>query len=76
MKIKLQSIEEDIELEIQTKSMYKTETVKNLILDVFDFDLKVFKEKLENYNILEDIINQDGNKPYLVQDRLQDVIIF
>lgn len=76
MKIKLQSIEEDIELEIQTKSMYKTETVKNLILDVFDFDLKVFEEKLENYNILEDIINQDGNKPYLVQDRLQDVIIF
>ena len=76
MRIKLQSIEEDIELEIQTKSMYKTETVKNLILDVFDFDLKVFKEKLENYNILEDIINQDGNKPYLVQDRLQDVIIF
>ena len=76
MKIKLQSIEEDIELEIQTKSMYKTETVKNLILDVFDFDLKVFKEKLKNYNILEDIINQDGDKPYLVQDRLQDVIIF
>jgi hypothetical protein len=76
MKIELKNKEEDLGLEIQTKSMYETDTIENLILDVFDFDLKVFREKLENYNILEDIISPDVNKPYLVQDRLVDIIIF
>lgn len=76
MKIELKNVKEDFELEVKTKSIYGTETIESLILDVFDFNLEVFKEKLRNYNILEDIISPDKDKPYLIQDRLKDVIIF
>ena len=69
-------VDEDNQIDITANTLHPKKDIISMILDVFDFDLKVFREKLENYNILEDIISPDVNKPYLVQDRLVDIIIF
>ena len=50
--------------------------IKSLILDLFDFDLEDFKTKVDGYNIIQDILDPMGEKPYLIQDRLEDVIVF
>ncbi len=66
---------EDYKIKIISDSILSNESVKNLVLDVFDMDLTEFKERLSNYQFFDDIVDQDSNKPYLVQDRLFDVIL-
>jgi hypothetical protein len=38
-------------------------------------NVKEFSECLSNYNLIEDITKPDEPKPYLVQDRLEDIIL-
>lgn len=57
-------------------SIYSNLTIKNLILDVFDFDLFEFNKRFDNFEFYEDVLFQNFEKPYLVQDRLKDIIIF
>ena len=66
---------EDYKIKIISDSILSNESVKNLVLDVFDMDLTEFKERLSNYQFFDDIVDQDSYKPYLVQDRLVDVIL-
>jgi hypothetical protein len=47
-----------------------------MVLDVFDFDMLVFNDKIKDYNIMEDITNPLGDKPWLIKDRLKDLILF
>jgi len=56
-------------------SRYSKSQITNLVLDVFDMDITEFKERLLNYNFTEDITNPSLDKPYLVQDRLIDVVL-
>ena len=72
----LPKVDDEIDINIIVNSMYNTKTIKSLILDVFDFDLEDFSNRMESYDITQDILNPEGEKPYLVQDRLEDVIIF
>jgi hypothetical protein len=67
---------EDFDIQIETKKGLNPEMIKSLILDVFNFDLKEFSEKLKGYDFTQDIINPMGEKPYLTQDRLEDCIVF
>lgn len=67
---------EDLAIDIISNSKVETSSIKSLILDVFDFDLTLFKKDIENYNLIEDITNPDGDKPYLKQDKLEHVILF
>lgn len=66
---------EDYKIEIVSDSRYSKDQITNLVLDVFDMDLTEFNQKLSNHNFTEDIINQSLDKPYLVQDRLKDLIL-
>lgn len=66
---------EDYKIKIISKSRIPKSTIKDLVLDVFDMDLTEFKEKLSNYQFYEDISNSESPKPYLVQDRLEDVVL-
>jgi hypothetical protein len=66
---------EDYKIKVVSDSRYSKDQITNLILDVFDMDLTEFNKKLSNYNFTEDITNQSLDKPYLVQDRLKDVIL-
>ena len=67
--------DEDYKIKVVSESNYTKDQIISLVLDVFDMDLTEFNEKLSNYNFTEDITNQSLDKPYLVQDRLKDVIL-
>lgn len=66
---------EDYKIKVVSESNYSKDQITNLVLDVFDMDLTEFKERLSNYNFTEDITNPSLDKPYLVQDRLIDVVL-
>jgi hypothetical protein len=72
----LPKVDDEADINIIANSMYNTKTIKSLILDVFDFDLEDFSNRMESYDLTQDILDPEGEKPYLVQDRLEDVIIF
>lgn len=67
---------EDYKIKVVSESNYSNDQIVNLVLDVFDMDLTEFKKRLLEYNFLEDILNPSIEKPYLIQDRLKDIIIF
>jgi hypothetical protein len=67
--------DEDYKIKVISESKYSKNQIINLVLDVFDMDLTEFKERLSNYNFLDDILDPSLNKPYLIQDRLVDVIL-
>lgn len=71
-------VDEDDDLKIKLVSNSKVEksSIKSLILDVFDFDLVSFRERLENYNLMDDILYPNNDKPYLKQDLLEHIILF
>ena len=72
----LPTVDDEADINVVVNSRYNTETIKSLILDVFDFDLENFSNRMESYDITQDILDPEGDKPYLVQDRLEDIIIF
>jgi hypothetical protein len=38
-------------------------------------DLTDFKQRLEKYQFFDDVVDPSSSKPYLVQDRLKDVVL-
>jgi hypothetical protein len=66
---------EDHKIKIVSDSTLPKQTIKDLVLDVFDMNVKEFSECLTNYNLIEDITKPDEPKPYLAQDRLEDIIL-
>jgi hypothetical protein len=67
--------DDDYKIKISSDSKISSKTIKNLILDVFDMDFTVFNEKLLTYEFLNDILDPESPKPYLIQDRLEDIIL-
>jgi hypothetical protein len=60
-----------------TYSIYPKNKIKSLILDVFDFNLNKFSnDYLNDYNVEKDIQNQLEEKPWLVKDKVKDLILF
>jgi hypothetical protein len=68
--------EEDFMIDIKSDSIYNDEVIKSMVLDVFDFDLESFNQRLEDYDFLDDINHPFVKKPWLVKDRTTDCIIF
>ena len=69
--------EDDFKIDVICDSLYSNDKIKSLILDVFDFNLSKFSiEYLKDYEIENDIKNQMGDKPWLVKDRIKDLILF
>lgn len=64
----------DIELYSETKH-YPDKVVKSLVLDVFDFKLDDFKYLLSSYDLSEDLDKPFSNKPWLIRDKLEELII-
>lgn len=67
--------DEDFDIDIISNSNIPKEKIKSLILDVFDFDLDKFNERINNYNLFDDLLVQNKEKPYLIQDMLEHVIL-
>ena len=66
---------EDYKIKVISDSKLPNDVIENLVLDVFDMDLTEFKEKISNYQFFDDVVDPNSQKPYLVQDRLEDVIL-
>jgi hypothetical protein len=66
---------EDYKIKVVSKSSINNSKIESLVLDVFDMDLTDFREKLSNYQLFDDITDPNSQKPYLVQDRIKDVIL-
>lgn len=68
--------DEDLKIKIVSDSKIDKKSIKSLILDVFDFDMESFREHLSDYNLIDDILNPNRDKPYLKQDLLEHIILF
>jgi len=66
---------EDYKIKVVSDSSYSKSQIISLVLDVFDMNLTDFNKRLLNYNFVDDILNPSLDKPYLIQDRLKDIII-
>ena len=69
-------IDEDNQIDISVNSIYPKKDIISMVLDVFDFDMLVFNDKIKGYDIMEDITHPFNNKPWLVKDKLKDLILF
>jgi hypothetical protein len=67
---------EDLKIKIVSDSKIDKNKIKSLILDVFDFDMGSFRNRLDDYNLIDDILYPLNEKPYLKQDMLEHVILF
>jgi hypothetical protein len=47
-----------------------------MVLDVFDFDMLKFKSTIKSYDIIEDLTKPFDKKPWLIKDRIKDLVIF
>ena len=66
---------EDYKIKVVSNSSISKTSIENLVLDVFDMDLTEFNSRLSKYQFFDDITDPNSEKPYLVQDRLKDVIL-
>jgi len=67
--------DEDYKIKVICDSQKPKSSIESLVLDCFDMDLTEFKERLSDYDFTKDVTDQTTDKPYLVQDRLEDVIL-
>jgi hypothetical protein len=74
----IQRVEETDEIGITTycDSLYDSKVIESLILDVFDFNfIKFESEYLSNYDMSLELSDPFGDKPWLVKDKINDLII-
>jgi len=67
--------DEDYRIKVICDSQVPKKTIESLVLDCFDMDLTEFKERMSNYDFTKDVTDQTLDKPYLIQDRLKDIIL-
>jgi hypothetical protein len=68
--------DEDFKIKIVADSKYNIVGIKSLVLDVFSFNLEEFGERIKDYDLLQDILFPDEEKPYVKQDMLEHIIFF
>lgn len=62
---------------IKSDSQFKDSDLKSLILDVFDFNIQKFlNDNLTDFDLVNEINHQIDERPWLVKDRLKDLILF
>jgi hypothetical protein len=69
-------VDEDNQIDVKSNSLYPKKDIISMVLDVFDFDMLVFNDMIKGYNIMEDITKPFDKKPWLVRDKIKDLILF
>jgi hypothetical protein len=67
---------DDFDIRILSETKQDNRRIESLLLDVFSFDLDDFKTKIKGYDITQDILFPTKEKPYLIQDKLEHLILF
>lgn len=67
---------EDYNIKIVSNSIHPTKDITSMILDVFDFDMLKFNNTIKDYNILDDLLKPLDTKPWLIKDKIKDLILF
>jgi len=68
--------DEDNQINIQSMSLFPRKDVISMVLDVFDFDMLIFNDMIKGYNIMEDVTKPFDKKPWLIRDKIKDLILF
>ena len=60
------------------KSLLSEDYVFDLLLDVFytEENIKEIREIINSYDILEDLLNPVVPKPWLIKNKIEDIVIF
>jgi len=69
-------VDEDNQIDIVSNSIHPKKDIISMVLDVFDFDMLVFNDKIKNYDIIEDMTLPFDTKPWLTRDKIKDLILF
>ncbi len=71
-------IGEDMDVKIGISlydSLLPNEYIKSMVLDVFSFDTSELKNELQSYDLLDDLKNPLGKKPWLVKNMIGDIVV-
>lgn len=68
--------DEDFNISIKSDGIYKESDIKSMVLDVFDFNIGKFESMISGYDIYKDITEPFQTKPWLVRDKVKDLILF
>lgn len=69
-------IDEDNQIDITSMSLFPKKDVISMVLDVFDFDMLVFNDMIKDYDITDDLLKPFDKKPWLIRDKIKDLILF
>jgi len=69
-------VDEDNQIDIKTTTLFPKKSIISMVLDVFDFDMLVFNDMIKDYNITDDLLKPFDKKPWLVRDKIKDLILF
>jgi hypothetical protein len=69
-------VDEDNQIDIVSNSIHPKKDIISMVLDVFDFDMLVFNDKIKDYDIIEDTTLPFDKKPWLTRDKIKDLILF
>ena len=60
------------------KSLLSEDYVFDLLLDVFytEENIKEIREIINSYDILEDLLNPVEPKPWLIKNKIEDIVVF
>ena len=64
-------------IDFRFDSVISEETIKSMVLDIFDFNFESFNESISSYDFCDDIKKPTEVKPWLVKDKNpKDLIVF
>jgi hypothetical protein len=68
--------DDDNQIDIHSMSLFPRKDIISMVLDVFDFDMLKFNDAIKGYDIMEDITKPFDTKPWLLRDKIKDLILF
>lgn len=67
--------DDDFNIEFLSDGIFSNEQIKSLILDVFDFDLTKFRNLINDYNIMDDLLKPLDKKPWMIKDKYKELTL-
>jgi hypothetical protein len=69
-------VDEDNQIDINSNTIFPKKDIISMTLDVFDFDMLIFLDKIKDYDVTDDLLKPFDTKPWLIRDKIKDLILF